>query len=278
MPRRLAGRDAEIPDSSETESARNGPVQRFPHFPAPESLDWRTFCGPTPSPEFVQWLWALIPPGAPVIPLGTATPAQDQAAEVDGYVTRGVPCLPFAADPKLSPIRPVRVQQISERMPEIHRRLPGRQAPRAGVRMWQLEAAFHRDLMGFTTTEIADAIELRDDSSRNAENGSRSARRYVQAGRKRLLDLGAWPWLLEPETHGRLPTDWYRDRRYAEALAHWHYAAVTATLRDCLRTVAHAAGPPGRSLSTLIFDETQASYQRIYDAHRDSPDNAQPTT
>lgn len=276
MPRRLAGRDGKRLDSFGAESGRNGPVQRFPHFPAPEGLDWRTFRGPSPSPEFVQWLWALIPPGAPVIPLGLAPAAEDPAV-VDGYVTRGVPCLPFAADPKLSPIRPVRVQQIGERMPEIHRRLPGRQAPRAGVRMWQLEAAFHRDLMGLTTVEIADAMELRDISSRNDENGSRSARRYVQAGRKRLLDLGAWPWLLEPETHGRLPTDWHRDRRYAEALAHWHHAAVTAALRDCLRTVEHAADPGGRSLPTLIFGETQASYQRIYDAHRDPPDNPQPT-
>jgi hypothetical protein len=213
-----------------------------------------------------------------VVPLGTAAPAEDQAAEVDGYVTRGVPCLPFAAEPKLSPIRPTRVQQINARMPEIHRRLPGRQALRAGVRMWQLEAAFYRDLMGFTTAEIADAIELRDDSTRDGEGGSRSARRYVQAGRRRLLDLGAWPWLLEPETHGRLPANWHHDRRYAEALAHWHHAAVTATLRDCLRAVEHAADPNGRSLSTLMFGEAQASYRRIYDAHRDFPENPQPHT
>jgi hypothetical protein len=262
-------------DSLGTESGRNGPV-RYPYFPAPEGLDWRTFRGPKPSPEFVQWLWALIPPGAPVIPLGTGPRDGEQAATVDAYITRGVPCLPFAADPKLSPIRPTRAQQISERMPEVRRRLPGRQAPRAGMRMWQLEAAFHRDLMGFTTAEIADAIELRDISSRNEENGSRSARRYVQAGRKRLVDLGAWPWLLEPETHGRLPTDWYTQQRYAEALAHWHHAAVTATLRDCLRTVEHAAGSNGRSHSTLIFGETHASYQRIYDAHRDPLDKPQP--
>jgi hypothetical protein len=58
-------------------------------------------------------------------------------------------------------------------------------------RMWAMNAAFVSDIYGISSIEVADALDLRDDSSRNANDGSRSGRRYGERGRLMLSSLGA---------------------------------------------------------------------------------------
>lgn len=191
----------------------------------------------------MEWLWRLIPPGALVVPLLARLPDGSKDYPLDRYSARGVPCLPDAADPPL-PSRDRRAQHAAllDLLPAAHQRKPERQAPREGIPRWALEAAFYRDLVDLSTLEIADALDLRDDASRNGGNGSRSARRYATAGRLQLRALGAWPWALSTDKKALLPRGWHRDQRYAAALADWHHAAVTATLRDSLRTIEAATG------------------------------------
>lgn len=214
----------------------------------------------------MEWLWRLIPPGALVVPVLAKLPEGSKDYPVDRYNTRGVPCLPDAAKPPL-PARDRRAQHAAllERLPAAHQRIPERQAPRKGIPKWNLEAAFYADLVGLSTIEIADALDLRDDASRNAENGSRSARRYLTPARKRLVELGAWPWALSTDKNGLLPRGWQRDQRYAAALGDWHYDAVTATLHDSLRTVEVAAGSTDRSLSANVAEAVEGAYRSVFE-------------
>ncbi len=211
----------------------------------------------------------LIPPGAPVIPIGTNVPNGTRNYALDIYDARGVPCLHLGADPQFSPDRKTRVEQIRERMPPAYWREPGRQAPRKGVAKWQIEAAFYRDLVGLGTAEIADDMDLRDQSTRDTENASRSARRYVERGRLQLVALGAWPWTLQPHMKGVLPPNWHRQERFASALAQWHFSATTEAIRDCLSAAEWAAGSRERGLTATVFDEAEDAYRRVYDAQHE---------
>lgn len=241
----------------------NGPV-KLPYFPPPVGVDVRTFCAPEPSWTLVQWLWMLIPPGASVVPMGGKVPHGTRGYNVAGYTVKGVPCLALGARPRMSANRSSRQAEVRERMPAAYRREPGRHAPRAGVPQWQMEAALYRDLVGMRTSELADVLDFRDDSTRAAENGSRSARRYVEAGRVALMELGAWPWALEPQNGGRLPAGWHHDLRYASALAGWHHRETCQTLADCLSTVETAAGSSERWSTAAASRIAREAYQRMY--------------
>jgi hypothetical protein len=268
MPERLPGREVLVVDSFEPKTAQNGPVVRVPQLSLRPWLDWRTFRAPVPSFAMVEWLWRLIPPGALVVPIGGKIADGTKNYRLDRYDTRGVPCLPDAADPPLPPRdRHAQHSALAERMPEAHQRDPGRHAPRTGVDKWSIEAAFYRDLVGLSTTQIGDDLDLRDDSSRDSGNGSRSARRYITRGRRQLVQLGAWPWALQPRTNGRLPKGWHRGERFARALAEWHYLTTTATLRDCLRTTEAAAGSTERAITTTVTAAAEAAYRAVYE-HR----------
>ena len=102
---------------------------------------------------------------------------------------------------------------------------------------WRLEAAVLSDLRGLTNLEIADLLDITDDSSRNGAGDSRSVRRYVGPGRKELAALGAWPWCL---TGGKPIANWWTDRRYAAALAQWHATASIDAVAEILRHVPNA--------------------------------------
>ena len=230
--------------------------------------DWRTFRAPEPSRALMEWLWRLIPPGALVVPLLARIPEGSKDYPLDRYSARGVPCLPDAATPPL-PSRDRNAQHAAllELLPAAHQRELERQAPRKGIPRWRIEAAFYRDLVDLSTLEIADALDLRDDASRNGENGSRSARRYATHGRIHLRTLGAWPWALSTDKRALLPRGWHRDQRYAAALADWHHAAVTATLRDSLRTIEAATGSTNRGLSASVYDAAETAYRTVYEHH-----------
>jgi hypothetical protein len=241
----------------------NGPV-KLPFFLPPARVDVRTFRAPQPSWGLVEWLWNLTPPGASVIPMGRRVPHGTKAYDLDAYTVTGVPCLRLGAQPRMPAIRSSRQVEIRKRMPASFRREPGRHAPRAGIAKWQMEAAFYRDLVGMRTSELADVLDFRDDSTRAAENGSRSARRYVEAGRVALMELGAWPWALEPEDGGRLPAGWHRDLRYAGALAGWHHRETCETIEDCLSAVESAAGSRERWRTEAAARMAEEAYQRMY--------------
>jgi hypothetical protein len=262
-------------ESFEPKSAQNEPVLPVVlSLPLPAGLDWRTFRAPEPSWELMTWLTMLTPPGALVVPFGANIAHGSRDYRLDVYQPRGVPCLHLAADPQL-PVhgRDEQQQALRERMPAAYWREPNRQAPRVGIAKWQIETAVFRDLIGLSTTQIADDMDFRDDSSRNG-SGSRTARGYVQHGRARLAQLGAWPWALEPRNRGRLPRGWHRDERFASALAQWHYRWTSEALRDALGGVEWAAGSTQRSLTDTVADAAEYAYLRVYNTHaqRAQPD------
>lgn len=264
MPRRLAGRDVEVSENSEAQTGDDNPA--IPGALERLGIDWRTFRAPAPSWDLIDWLWNLIPPGAPVIPVGTAAPDGMKDSRLDTFRPVGLPCIRLAASPPIVGFREHWTEQIAERMPATYARAPGRQAPRKGIKLWQMEAAVYRDLVGSGTAEIADVLDLRDDSTRGAENGSRSARRYVEAGRRQLVALGAWPWALQPLDDGVLPRGWHRAEHFATALAHWHYYATRETLQDCLRRVERAAGSTDLGVTLTTVEQAATAYINTYRA------------
>jgi hypothetical protein len=191
-----------------------------------------------PSDELMRWLGLLMPVDAPTVPvLGT-----DGRSEGIGHVP------PIEAlSPHHLPVFPTeRRRVIADVLPAGVPRLPSRQAPREGIRRWSMESAFFRDIRGCSTAQIADMLDLTDDSTRASEGGSRSARRYVAQGRAILAQLGAWPWCLAE--NGRLEKRWWTIERYAGAILVWHErACVEASEATVLAMRAVITTPTWRS-------------------------------
>jgi hypothetical protein len=95
-------------------------------------------------------------------------------------------------------------------------------------------------LCGETESEVARRLDLGDDEAHREDNRARAARNWIAKGRRGLAAIGAWPWALVPA--GKLPRDWYREPRFAVALAAWHREAFVAHYCDALRAVQYAAG------------------------------------
>jgi hypothetical protein len=115
------------------------------------------------------------------------------------------------------------------------------------------------DLYGVRSDEVADTLELRDYSSRDAGDGSRSGRLYAQRGRPLLSSLGAWPWCLAKA--GRLPGHRYCRQEYAKALARWHFQQWLAAEAANFRTIPFA---PPRTAAAAIDDATRELARDMY--------------
>lgn len=197
-------------------------------------VDWRTFCPPCgPSSDLARWLWLLTPTSAPLVPVVVENAPQPPHP---GYM----PLLYRLAQPPVTswPHRK-RDAEIAARLPAGVHRKPGHQAPRAGKERWQMETAWHMDIHGQAQAEAAATLDLCDESY-VGKAGSRSVRRYRLAGRAILSRLGAWPWCLDEA--GELEERWWETKRYAEALAAWHFDAFRNAVNDLLGTVELAAG------------------------------------
>jgi hypothetical protein len=193
----------------------------------PDYVDWRMFTWPNgPSRSLPLWLAALTPAGADTLELEAGLFA---------------PLIAERATPPLPRRRDLLENQLAARLPRIVARTPGRQAPRAGIPGWSMAVALAVDLYGVRSDEAADALELRDDSSRDAKDGSRGGRLYAQRGRPLLSTIGAWPWSVAEA--GRLPRRWYCRQDYASALARWHYQQWLAAEVANLRTIPFARQP-----------------------------------
>jgi hypothetical protein len=203
-----------------------------------------------PTPALPYWLWRLTIPGAPLVPI------------LDVPHAPGPGCVPFLRGRVPLDLRPVggqamaasrdgalalgwpraqRDAEILALVPAGQHRWPRRDGPRARAARprWYAEAAYFRDLGAETEVEVAQRLDLGDDTLRG-EDGSRAARYWIAQGRERLAAIGAWPWCLSPA--GRLPADWYREPRFAVALGAWHRESFVAMVGDSLRGVQYAAG------------------------------------
>jgi hypothetical protein len=230
----------------------------------PEYVAWRTFTHLSgPGKSFVRWLLHLTPPGAEVIPIGARAPPGTRDWPTDDHRTFGAPLIVEAAVPELSRCRSDRRIEIAERMPVADYRRAGRHAPRSGLPMWAMKAAFFRDICGYSTAKIMEQTEFRDFSTLGGEGGSRSARRYAAIGRPALAKLGAWPWCLSSD--GRLAPHWYADEIYAAALATWHYQQTLSELGAVLASVECAAGSGDRIGSHSVLEEARSGYRRLYE-------------
>jgi hypothetical protein len=207
MPEKLPPPGGDFPESSGGQKGQNFPArdgarrssrlqwlglrpgQRLP-FAAPRSapepwftdelpdyVDWRTFTWSNgPSRSLPDWLARITPAGAVVLELE------------DGL---SAPLLAERATPPLPRPRDLLENQLAARVPPFVPRKPGRQAPRSGIPGWSMAVALVVDLYGARSDEAADTLELRDYSSRDAGDGSRSGRLYAQRGRPLLSRLGA---------------------------------------------------------------------------------------
>ncbi len=121
------------------------------------------------------------------------------------------------------------------------------------------------DLYGAKTDEAADALELRDYSSRDAGDGSRSGRLYAQRGRPLLSSVGAWPWCLEYKQAGRLKDRWYCRQDYAEALARWHFQQWLAAEAANFRTLPFAPPPTAvAAIDDATRELARDTYRKAY--------------
>lgn len=101
-------------------------------------------------------------------------------------------------------------------------------------------SAYVRDIGTFTTRDLTTQLGLHvyewlEDS------GMRTARRYINDGRKLLSKLGAWPWTLAG-TDGTLRDNWHLDRDHAVRLADWHYNATVGAFMSTLGAARLASG------------------------------------
>ena len=201
-----------------------------------------------PSDEFQRWLWLLTPVGAPVI----------EVLESPTHAPPHPGCVP-------------RLARHDAEMPPGIPRLPGRQAPQEGRPRWEVESAFRYDIQGWTQVQIADSLDFRDHHlkvkgatvTQPKDDRSRSARRYVEAGRRTLAELGAWPWCLTREGALRRNTTWWTTEHYLIPLAVWHRNAFRDAIMDVLGTIeittgthdgARASEDRGRAADAL-YDE-----------------------
>ena len=215
----------------------------------PDYVDLRMFTWPNgPSRSLPLWLAALTPAGADVLELE------------DGLFA---PLLAERATPPLPRRRDLLENQLAARLPPIVARKPGGHAPRSGIPGWSMAVALVVDLYGVRSDEAADSLELRDYSSRDAGDGSRSGRLYAQRGRPLLSSLGAWPWCLA--TAGRLPGRWYCRQDYAEALTRWHFQQWLAAEAANLRTIPFAPSPTaGAAIDDAARELARDTYRQWY--------------
>lgn len=187
----------------------------------------------------VSWLGHITPPGAPLVPILNVPHAPGP-----GCVPLIARSLSLAGRPPAWPPRK-RDAAIGAAVPvglQRPRRAEGRRKRGARPR-WQMEAAYFRDLCGDDEDRLAGRLDLSADHGADEHKRgprARSVRRYIAAGRKQLSALGAWPWCMDED--GRLESRWWTRRRYAEALAEWHFMAFADALDEALRPVRHAAG------------------------------------
>ena len=232
--------------------------------PLPDYVDWRAFTHPDgPGQSFIRWLSFLTPPGAEVIPIAADAPNNTQDWPTDRYLTFGAPLILEAADPPYSRRRAERRPQVAERMPDAIYRNPGTHRPQSGRPMWTMKSAFFHDLYGYSTFDVAQMMDLKDESARGeSDHGSRQGRRYVAAGRVALCKLGAWPWCLADM--GRPSKNWYDQQRFAQGLATWHYQQSLNVLVAALAPVGWAATNRDRFGSVAIQDVARAAYRDAY--------------
>jgi hypothetical protein len=211
------------------------------HSPDNFGSSMALFRPPEPSPELALWLWHLTPPTAPTVPV-----LESRTRDDDRYGGRDPGRVPVRDDgpghvPLLRHDRGIRsaherLQLVRETLPPGVRRQPDHHRPTIGKPRWEIESAFFHDVCGYSNLEIADALDFTDHKkqtwgSRSPE--SRSARRYVEDGRKALAALGAWPWTLEE--NGKVDArGWWRDDRFAIALFGWHEEATVMAINDAL--------------------------------------------
>lgn len=192
--------------------------------------------------SLAEWLGRITPPGAPVVPI------------LNVRELRGPGCVPLIREYVQAERRPA-VWPRQKRDAEILQLVPvgivrpargEAPRPRDGLPRWYMEAAYFRDLWGKSEQEVAAGIEAScsEDFSRGREPDSRTARRWTGQGRQILADLGAWPWCLR--SAGKLEPRWWRERRYAEVLAVWHFRVFEDALSDLLAPVQYAAGDRAR--------------------------------
>jgi hypothetical protein len=99
---------------------------------------------------------------------------------------------------------------------------PSRSIPRRLKPGAQIETAIHYDLLERASADLGRSLEFVD-YEHDGGGRSRNADRYVHAGRRRLHQLGAWPWSITPV----LPRNWRMSKRFARPLAFWHYLSWT---------------------------------------------------
>jgi hypothetical protein len=118
-----------------------------------------------------------------------------------------------------------------------------------------------RDLRGMSEAEIGDRLDLYDtDEASAGSDRCRRARGYISSGRRRLAELGAWPWTLEPT--GRPERRWWTVEKYAAALLAWHEMVCLDAIEDVLR--------PARGLTTPpIWRSTAASWETARTLYRE---------
>jgi hypothetical protein len=155
-------------------------------------------CPPEPSGELTAWLLQIAP--------------SNNSSTVR---------LPAFEVPQIRPATDVQPLDLVARE-------PGYQRPRAGRRVWAVEAAFSRDIEGLSSLEIANRQDLRDYSEHDARGRSRSEGRRVSEGRRILERLGAWPWAVGLP----LPRRWWTQAAYVDALAGWHHDAWIEAWED----------------------------------------------
>jgi hypothetical protein len=205
------------------------------------------FC-PSPGEQLVWWLLNVVPLEAPVLPLYALD-------------------LPLTAPPKGGLVRCMRDLGLEPELIAILMRPPigpggiPRYAPNRGISgevdafvrdpqrgrgklrgkpIWQMEAAIHRDIQGWSWAQIADGTDRSYGSPyegwRSEKTGKveasgdprpqrgKTSERWARSGRELLHALGAWPWAHADK--GTQPPDWRSREDFLWPLVNWHWLAM----------------------------------------------------
>jgi hypothetical protein len=217
----------------------------------------------------------MMPPGAPVIPLGLAEiPLVSPPTEGIRAVLHR--CLMKQGQDASLIEQAVLREPVRDGLPRARRELvcPPFGVIRKGTRSRdalpyaRLEVAYLRDVEGWDRAAIATYLGLTPDEPMPSEGrligntrGSRTAERYVTEGRRLFATLGAWPWAVaEPD---RLPKQWWTLPAFKDSLCTWHREAWLEASAAVKQSSLALNGVPSPFALWRAASGAEAEYQEL---------------
>lgn len=169
-------------------------------------------------PDLEQRMWAMMRPGAPVVPIVAGVPQVRRPRSRDSFLRAKAYAAATESSPQRSRGRPRRNSYFAAELAYMHD--VERRPFIAGEGTFSLHEYLATRIKRYQTADLL-AAELVSygTASRRSRHRSRTFERWLADGRRTLHEEGAWPWALVPG--GRLTSSWWEDPGFERALRAW---------------------------------------------------------